>query len=54
MKVLDRILVPVDFGPPTEAVVETAAQVATALDARVRLLFVIEDAPHFTAGLDLL
>ena len=54
MKALDRILASVDFGPYTEAVCETAAQLASACGARVRLLYVIEEAPHLSTGLDLL
>ncbi|MBI3461441.1 MAG: universal stress protein [Planctomycetes bacterium] len=54
MKALDRILAPVDFGPNTESVCETAAELASAFGARVRLMCVIEEAPHLSTGLDLL
>lgn len=54
MKLLDRILVPVDFGPNTGSVVEAAAKLAAAFESNIRLLFVIEDIPHFPAALDLL
>ncbi len=54
MKMLDRILVPVDLGPDTPGVIETAARLAEAFGATMRLLFVIEEVPHFLAGLDLL
>lgn len=54
MKLLDRILVPVDLGPSTDGVVEAAAQLAAAFNTRLRLLYVIEEVPHFPAALDLL
>jgi universal stress protein E len=54
VKMPDRILVPVDLGPDTQAVVESAARFAGALGAKLRLLYVIEEVPHFPAGLDLL
>jgi nucleotide-binding universal stress UspA family protein len=51
---LDRILVPVDFGPDTQAVIEAANRVAGTFGAKFRLLYAIEEVPHFPAGLDLL
>jgi nucleotide-binding universal stress UspA family protein len=54
MKTLDQILVPVDFGSDTQTVVEAAARLADAFGAKLRLLYVIEEVPHFPAGLDLL
>jgi nucleotide-binding universal stress UspA family protein len=54
MKLLDRIFVPVDLGPNTDSVVEAAAQLAAEFDARLRLLYVIEEVPHFPGALELL
>jgi nucleotide-binding universal stress UspA family protein len=54
MKLLDRILVPIDLGPNTDGVVEAAAQLTAACNTRLRLLYVIEEVPHFPAALDLL
>jgi nucleotide-binding universal stress UspA family protein len=54
MTILDRILVPIDLGPNTDSVVEAAAQLATAFNTRLRLLYVIEEVPHFPAALGLL
>src|SRR3990172_2580414 len=53
MKVLDRILVPVDLGPQTDGVVETSAQLAKAFGARIRLQFVIDEVPHVSSALAL-
>ena len=52
MKTLDRILVPVDFGPSTDAPVDAAAGLSGVFEAKLRLLYVIEDVPHFPAALD--
>lgn len=54
MKLLERILVPVDFGPNTDAVVEGASKIAATCGAGLRLLYVIEEIPHFAAAQDLL
>ncbi len=54
MKTLDRILVAVDLGPATERVIQAAARLAAAFDAKLQLFFVIEEVPHFPAALDLL
>jgi nucleotide-binding universal stress UspA family protein len=54
MKLLERILVPIDLGPNTDGVLEAAVQIATTFSARLRLMFVIEEVPHFPAALDLL
>ena len=54
MKLLDRILVPVDLGPNTDGVIEAAAQLAAPFDARLRLFYAIEEVPHFQAALELL
>jgi nucleotide-binding universal stress UspA family protein len=54
MKLLDRILVPVDLGPNTVGVIDAATQLAANFDARLRLIYVIEEVPHFPAALELL
>ena len=54
MKPLDRILVPIDLGPNTESIVAVASQLAAEVEARLRLLYVIEEVPHFPAALELL
>jgi nucleotide-binding universal stress UspA family protein len=54
MKLPDRILVPVDFGPNTDGVADAAGQLAQAFGACIRLLYVIEDVPHFPTSLELL
>lgn len=54
MKSLDRILVPVDFGPNTDAVVDIASKLAAGFGAKFKLLYVIEQVPQFPAALDLL
>jgi nucleotide-binding universal stress UspA family protein len=51
---LDRILVPVDLGPSTTAVIDTAGQLAAAFSARIRMLYVVEELPHALTALDLL
>jgi nucleotide-binding universal stress UspA family protein len=54
MKPLDHILVPVDFGPNTDTVVEEASKLAKAFRASLRLLYVIEVTPRFENAQDLL
>jgi universal stress protein E len=54
MKRIDRILVPVDFGPNTESVIKVASKLATAFDADLRLMYAIEVTPHFEDAQDLL
>jgi nucleotide-binding universal stress UspA family protein len=54
MKELDRILVAVDFGTDTQFVIDAAVRLAQTFDAKLRLIYVIEEVPHFPAGLELL
>src|SRR5262245_19401149 len=54
MKLLERILVPVDFGPNTDAVIRTGTHLARAFGADVRLLYAIEEIPRFPNALELL
>lgn len=54
MRLLDRILVPVDLGPNTGNVIDAAARIANAFDARVQLLYAIEEVPQFPVAVELL
>jgi nucleotide-binding universal stress UspA family protein len=54
MKLPDRILVPVDFGPNADGIADMAGQLAKAFDACVRLLYVVEEVPHCPTALELL